>query len=104
MREGIYVERDLPDGELYTGFELFWEDGKLNTRPFTSCTLAFILRNSIAFKRGDDGVHMYDVKHQFKMEAETIEKMAHDTPSYAVMAIIYDAVLAHILQQHGKTQ
>jgi len=80
MREGIYVKRDLPDGELYTGFELYWEKGKLNTRLFTSCTLAFIIRESVAFRRGDDGVHMYNVARQFKMMAETIEIARNDTP------------------------
>ena len=86
MREGIYVKRDLPydeliimpDGDLYTGFELYQHNGELKTRLFTSCTLKHILKNSWAMEsceedgRGTDEIQVYDITDRFKVKCKDV--------------------------------
>jgi len=46
FREGIYINRDLPDGkhELYTGFIVYYYK-KLKIAPFTACTLEWVIEH-----------------------------------------------------------
>lgn len=78
MREGIYVKRDLPDGDLYTGFELYYFGLFVRTRLFTSCTLKHILKNSWAMEsceedgRGTDEIQVYDITDRFKVKCKDV--------------------------------
>ena len=77
MVEGIYIKQDLPDGDLYTGFELYWNNG-VRARLFTSCTLKHILKNSRAMEnceedgRGTDEIQVYDITDRFKVKCKDV--------------------------------
>ena len=49
MKEGIYIKQDLFNGQLYTGFILYYNRG-LQVATFTSCSMDFIT-NQIAIPK-----------------------------------------------------